>query len=210
VHSPSLKAEARKLRSAHFSLKAVAAKLGISKSTASLWLRDMPSAIAQKRGAGDPEFGNASHKRAVAALKKWRLEAEESWQRLREEPLFMLGLGLYWGEGDKTTKSLGLSNNDARLIKVWIAWCRQYFPAVALSGRVQIHPDVDGTKARQYWSRVTGVTINPHAVYTKARKDKTPTRISIHGTIRIRACVGSTECFVKTMYWISKLNADVM
>jgi transposase len=111
VHKGSKRSEARKLRAAHLSLKAIAARLKIAKSTASLWLRDMPSAPAMARGRhGNKKLGNQSHQRSVEALSRWRREADQLWCSYRTEPLFMLGLGLYWGEGSKTTKSLRICN----------------------------------------------------------------------------------------------------
>ena len=122
----------------------------------------------------------------------------------------MLGLGLYWGEGSKTTKSLRLCNNDPKLIKMWLAWCARYLPTVAQYGQVYVHTDVDANDARRYWARTTRIRIKDKVVILKSRKDRTVTRVSLRGTLHIRAGVGSTEWFVKTMHWISKLNANVV
>jgi len=122
----------------------------------------------------------------------------------------MLGLGLYWGEGAKTTKSLRLCNNDPKLIKMWLAWCARYLPTVGQRGQVYAHTDVDAKAARRYWARVTRIVISVNVVILKSRKDRTSTRVSLHGTLHVRAGVGSTEWFVKTMHWISKLNANVV
>lgn len=211
MHKGSIRSEARRLRAANFSLKVIAARIGIAKSTASLWLRDMPSNVAAARGRqGNKNLGNQSHQRSLAAMRRWRKEAELLWHRYRLDPLFMLGLGLYWGEGSKTTKSLRFCNNDPKLIRVWLAWCRRYLTAVEQYGQVYVHSDVDARAARRYWARVTGISIKDRIVKLKSRKDRTSTRVSIHGTLHIRAGVGSTEWFVKTMYWISKLNANVV
>lgn len=211
VHKGSKRVEARKLRAAHFSLKTIAARLDIAKSTASLWLRDMPSATALARGRqGNKDLGNQSHQRAVARLRRWRQEADQLWFSYRTEPLFMLGLGLYWGEGSKTTKSLRICNNDPKLIKIWLAWCAKYLPDVEHYGRVYVHEDVDELTARRYWSRVAQIPIDGKSVVLKCRKDRSATRISTRGTLHLRAGAGSTEWFVKTMHWISKLNANVV
>ena len=122
----------------------------------------------------------------------------------------MLGLGLYWGEGAKTTKSLRLCNNDPKLIKMWLAWCARYLPTVAHYGQVYVHTDVDAKAARQYWARITRISIKDKVVILKRRKDRSVTRVSLHGTLHVRAGVGSTEWFIKTMHWISKLNANVV
>ena len=117
----------------------------------------------------------------------------------------MLGLGIYWGEGAKTTKRLWLCNNDPKLIKAWLAWCAHYLPTVEQYGQVYAHADVNGKMARRYWARLTGIRIRKKVVVTKSRKHPGETRISVRGTLRVCAGVGSAEWFVKTLYWISKL-----
>lgn len=213
LHKPSIRTEARKLRVANFSLKTIAARLGIAKSTASLWLRDLPSFAAFARGRqskGNKELGRQSHQRAVAAHQRWCEEAEFLWHEYRTEPLFTLGLGLYWGEGSKTSKSLRICNNDPNLIKVWLAWCGRYLPTVSQYGQVYAHADVEAEKAKRYWSRITRIPISSKVVLLRSRKDRSVTRVSLRGTLRVRAGVGSAEWFVKTMYWISKLSANVV
>lgn len=89
---------------------------------------------------------------------------------------------------------------------MWLAWCKRYLPNVKQRGRVHTHADVDPEAARRYWTRIARIEIDRNVAVAKPRKDKTTTRISIRGTLHIRAGVGSTEWFIKTMHWITKLN----
>ena len=206
MHDGSIKEKARRLRSAGRSLKAIAARLNIAKSTASLWLRDMPLNLRGGDG-GDPDLGNKSHRRAVQRVRHWRLEAEILWERYAREPFFFAGLGLYWGEGTKL-RALSISNSDPDLLRCWVSWCRKYLPKnIQQIVRVTAHLDVDGERAKRFWKRVTGYPVAAHVTRIDTRKkDRSPTRVAIHGTARIQVGVGSTEWFVKVMYWISCLK----
>jgi hypothetical protein len=211
MYKGSIKTEARKLRASGMGLKRIAAKLNIAKSTASLWLRDMPSKEAEARGrTGDLELGNRSHQHALTRLKQWQKEAEDAWSAYRKEPLFMLGLGLYWGEGAKTQKSLVLSNSDPALIRIWIRWCAKYMPGVKHKARVTAHDDVDGDRAKHYWKTVTRSLVAEHVTRIVTRKDRAPTRICLYGTVRVTPIGNPGEWFVKVMYWIKKVQADVV
>ena len=206
MHEGSIKMKARRLRAAGRSLKAIAAKLNIAKSTASLWLRDMPLGLVGGNG-GDPDLGNKSHQRAVLRLKLWRQEASQLWTIYSKQPFFFMGLGLYWGEGAKT-KALSISNSDPDLLRCWVAWCRKYLPeGLRQIVRVIAHADVDQQRARRFWSRVTGYPVAAHVTRINTRKkDRSPTRIAIHGTARVLVGVGAAEWFVKVMFWIGQLK----
>jgi hypothetical protein len=47
-----------------------------------------------------------------ARAKKWTEEARQLWSILCGDPFFMLGVGLYLGEGTKAVRTLDLSNSD--------------------------------------------------------------------------------------------------
>lgn len=151
--------------------------------------------------------GEESHLRAVARMERWQAEAETLWAELSKDPLFTLGLGLYWGEGGKTHKVLTICNNDPELIKIWVKWCKKVLPHVEQTIRVYAHMDVDEDRAILFWKRVTGYTAALKVVRMNTRKNKEePTRIAINGTCKIVAGKGCAEYFVKTMYWINKLK----
>ena len=208
MHESLIKTRARALRATGRSLKTIAAKLGIAKSTASLWLRDMPLGLVggSKGSGGNLNLGNQSHQRAVHRLKRWRQEANGLWPRYSKQPLFFAGLGLYWGEGAKT-KGLSITNNDPALMRCWARWCRIYSPkGLPQKVRVTAHLDVDEDRARCFWSQVTGYPVARHVTRINTRRGNSPTRIAVYGTARVQVCAGATEWLIKVMYWISQLK----
>ena len=71
-----------------------------------------------------------------------------------------LGLGLYWGEGNKRyTKSLRLSNTDPKLIKKYIEFLIRIYniDQAKLKFGLQVFGDLDGSKSLDFWVKTLGV-----------------------------------------------------
>src|SRR5437764_1103409 len=127
---------------------------------------------------------------------QWRAEGLSLWEQWRHDPLFLLGIGLYWGEGDKSPKAkrLALSNSDAGLLRVWLVWCRRFMPGVPLQYELHVHDTCDVQAARRFWKRelsidVTWVIV---AVSSASRRRR---KCLPHGTLKIRVGRGSLEWF---------------
>jgi transcriptional regulator with XRE-family HTH domain len=98
-------AEARKLRALGLSYNEIAARLGVSKSSVSLWIRDMPR---------PPHLGyEESRKRSAAGVRQFwereyahREEARTAIAReigeLTEREILIAGAIAYWCEGEKS------------------------------------------------------------------------------------------------------------
>ncbi len=60
-----------------------------------------------------------------------RLAQAEAFAKIKElstSELFLVGLGLYWGEGVKSgSGSLAISNSDPRVIQLMIRWFTECF-----------------------------------------------------------------------------------
>jgi hypothetical protein len=131
---------------------------------------------------------------------QWQQDADRTWAAHCHEPLFTLGVGLYWGEGSKETVGrspvLSLCNTDPTLLRTWLRWCRTYAPELALSFLVQIHPNVRKKEAEAFWRRELGfsepliVTVN-RSSSSKGRRAKS--RPLLHGVLRILGRRGSSE-----------------
>ena len=214
MHRIAVKEHAARLRLSGFGLAAIAKRLRISKSTASVWLRDLPldqKVLADRKALGNPDIGNLSRKRAFDSTNRWINEATIQWNTLRHEGLFMLGVGLYWGEGGKTQRTFTVSNSDPRLIKAICTWCKVYFRNTQLRGKVSAHSDVDLNRAKRYWSRITGIdktTITVALVAPKSSKQKRPRNLLPYGTFCISARKGSNELHTKVMHWINLASKE--
>ncbi|MBU4030866.1 hypothetical protein KJ756_01760, partial [Patescibacteria group bacterium] len=79
---------------------------------------------------------------------------------LREKELKSMGLGLYWGEGDKSDySSVRLGNTDSRLIKKFIEFLIQIcgVKKEKLKYELQIFNDADQQKAIKFWMKELGI-----------------------------------------------------
>jgi hypothetical protein len=72
----------------------------------------------------------------------WKAEAKKLWDKWRTDPLFLLGIGMYWGEGAKSPRAaqLRISNSDVNLLRAWLAWCQRFLPGVPLYNGINLHP----------------------------------------------------------------------
>jgi hypothetical protein len=70
---------------------------------------------------------------------QWAAEAVPLWEQWRQDPLFLFGVALYWGEGATVSRDrqcpsrqLSQSNSDPALLRVWLRWCGRFLPGVPL------------------------------------------------------------------------------
>jgi hypothetical protein len=117
--------------------------------------------------------------------------------------LFLLGIGLYWGEGTKHSKepTLALSNSDASMLRVWLRWCRRFMPGVPLTCYLHLHDNCDLDAARQYWKAQLGVDVDWWG--TAVSRASTRTRNTLpFGTLNVRVGRGSVEWHTKMLVWL--------
>jgi hypothetical protein len=75
--------------------------------------------------------------------------------------LFGLGLGLYWGEGNKASKQMvRINNTDPRLLKAFMDFMEKFFcvKKEKLRLQIQIFDDIDIDEAIDFWTRELGVS----------------------------------------------------
>ncbi len=206
-YSRHRKRQATLLRARGWSVKRIAKYLGIAVSTASLWVRSVPLTREQEqrlRAVNGPLQGRVAHRLALERASEWKAEALGLWRRWHSEPLFMLGLGIYWGEGTKAYRCLSVTNSDPDIIKTWVCWCRKYIPDAELHLSISLPEGVLPDKAADFWKTITGVqrvTVfrNRKTARTEPRRR---TRNLLFGTARVRVCRGSAEWHTKMMEWL--------
>ena len=125
------------------------------------------------------------------------------WERWRQDPLFVLGVGLYWGEGEKTTvnRCLALSNADVPLLRTWLRWCSRFVPEVRLNVLLQIHDDGNVEEARAFWRRELNIELTWVSVAV-SRASKRRRRNLPYGTVKVSLGRGSLEWYTKMMVWL--------
>ncbi|MFJ4125098.1 hypothetical protein ACIP3U_27690 [[Kitasatospora] papulosa] len=210
-----LRAKARELRLQGMTYDQIQVELGCSKSSISLWVRDLPkpersrSAIEQARLAGRMRW---DHELAVRDRERQQTKstAKAEIGDLTDRELLLVGAGLYWAEGTKDKpydrrENLTFVNSDPGMIETYLAW-------LALVGvtrdrirfRVMIHRTADVAAAERYWAELVGVdasalqrtTLKKHNPRT-ARKN---TGESYHGCLVIRVSQGA-ELYRRVEGW---------
>lgn len=127
------KIKAHKLRKKGLSLGSIATKLEVSKSTVSLWCRDLPLTKKQQRRIEENQISAGNRGRMIGAemnkqkrldnIKRQEAEAKEIIGSLTERDKLFLGIGLYWGEGAKSNGDpASLINSDPELLLLARDW----------------------------------------------------------------------------------------
>ncbi len=140
--------------------------VGVSKSTLSLWLRDVPLTDEQQRvvGARGPTATrrNAQAARVNATRRRVQVQAAARNQitHLHESELFVAGVVAYWAEGSKNKpwrfgQPVIFINSDPGFIQLFLRWLALIGVAPErLQFRLMIHESADVASALQYWSAV--------------------------------------------------------
>jgi hypothetical protein len=77
--------------------------------------------------------------------------------------LYGIGIGLYWGEGNKKSKhAIRLGNTDPKLIKKFIDFLEDMYEidSQKLKFGLQIFSDMSPIKAQRFWQKELGVSKN--------------------------------------------------
>ncbi|MEU7259951.1 hypothetical protein AB0B21_29695 [Streptomyces rimosus] len=188
-----LRSRARELRGRGMTYDAIQVELGCSKSSISLWVRDMPrpprrsseqaSAIA-KRG------WEATLRRREEERQRTRQEAIGEVGTMSDRELFLVGVGLYWAEGTKSKphnpqERVTFTNSDPGMIRLFLAWLALLDVAPErLQFRVHIHESADVGAAEQYWADLVGVDVGTFARTTLKKHNPKTVRKNVGETYR--------------------------
>jgi predicted transcriptional regulator len=149
---------ARELRAEAWTLVEIANELGVSKSSVSLWVRDVeftpnPRRASRRRGPSAAQLRKAEE---IAAM---RVQGSERIGRLSERELLVAGTALYAGEGSKTDGAVKFANSDPRMIDLFCRWLRHFFDVeeARLRCHLYLHQGLDLEAALTHWSGVTAI-----------------------------------------------------
>ncbi|MYT23446.1 hypothetical protein GTW69_24700 [Streptomyces sp. SID7760] len=189
-----LRARARELRLQGMTYDRIQVELGCSKSSISLWVRDLPRPERRR----SPEEASAVAKRGwertlqLRETERCRTKREAATEigSLSERELFILGVGLYWSEGSKDKpyerrERAVFVNSDPGMISVYLAWLRllgvdedrvRYF--------LMIHESADVAGAERFWAEHVGADSSRFTKTTLKRHNPTSRRRNTGETYR--------------------------
>ncbi|WP_328894430.1 hypothetical protein [Streptomyces sp. NBC_00236] len=165
-----LRAKARELRLEGKTYDQIQVELGCSKSSISLWVRDLPkpersrTAAEQARLAGRLRWDHELAMRDTER-QKTKAEARSEIDTMTDATLLAVGTALYWAEGTKDKpydrrETVTFINSDPSVIKVYLAWLRLLdVEPERLRYRLMIHETGDVEGAEKYWADLVGIDV---------------------------------------------------
>ena len=165
---------ARALRADGMTMPDIAAALGVSRSSVSLWTRDVPFDPRPRRSAVErrPSSLAVAKQREIDEL---LAEGRQRIGHLTDREFLMAGVALYAGEGSKTDGAVKFANSDPRMIAFFCAWFRAFFmpDEARLRCRIYLHEGLDIAEAEAFWSALTGIPLSQFGKGYRAVADPT-------------------------------------
>lgn len=220
----SYKTNALKLRKSGLSLSEIQEKIRVSKSTLSLWCREVKMTKRSLKRLDKRKSEGSKKGRALGRQKNInkRIEEIKLQQRIGRETVgklsrrdaFVIGIALYAAEGGKKGKHISFANTDPEIIKFMMEWFRTFcrIPDDKFRGAIWIHQNLDAEKAKNYWSRLTKIPLSQfHKTYMAENKTESKKiRKTKHefGVFSIRICNLKTLRLI--MGWMSGIFSPDM
>ena len=169
-----LRLQARKLRAKGTSVREIAKQVGVSKGTASIWVRDIILSVEQLEKLNKSAEIKRDRGRFLGAFKqkqKWQEEMQQAkedgksiLEDLSSRELLIAGLALYWGEGSKKKRTIEFCNSDPKMIQFLLVWLEASFDIhkaditcwVSIN---QIHQERE-QRVKDYWAEITAIPLS--------------------------------------------------
>jgi transcriptional regulator with XRE-family HTH domain len=197
--------QARQLRRTGLPLAEIAARLGVSKSSVSLWVRDVAFAPLPVPVRGRRRAPNALQRRRQAEIDRLLAEGRTRIGRLSEREFLVAGVALYAGEGSKEDGRVRFVNSDPRMVIFFCSWLRHFYEIdeARLRLTLYLHQGLDLAAAMRYWSALTGVPPSQFGKPYRAIPDP-----SIRHSKHVHGCVTvSYSCSVTHRSVMGLVNA---
>ncbi len=212
-----LKDQAIDLRKNGLSYGNIAKQLGISKSTASVWLYSIKLTIEQRKklnanqaihlNTGPNSQKARREKQVKTILDQAGLEIKKP---ISLESYRLFGAALYWAEGGKTSM-FNMTNSDPYLILFWVKWLNKIFkiPATQLKAWLNIYPQQSEKNIKKFWSELTGIPVkNFGKSYIKPLSSNYKKNNLYYGTVRV-SVPKSTDYRYRVFGWTQTALKDI-
>ncbi len=190
-----LRVEATKLRDEGYSYKMIKDQLGVSVSTQSNWFSYRPfmpnTEVINRIKAGPMQSGKLKHEARMKDTVESFKQAKFELGLLSKRDIWMIGLGLYMGEGSKSIESVRIVNSDPGIIRFAMKWFRESCNLTDgnFSLSMNLYPDSDEDKAKTYWAKITQLPISSFKktqVDIRTNKNNAFAGKLPYGTVQIR------------------------
>lgn len=152
----------------------------------------------------------ANIKRGIERHFRYVEEANRLYTSLKKNPLFLVGLTAYWGEGNKASGNVvSIANTDPLLVRVvenFYTECLK-IPINKLRVGLFLYRDIQEDKAKKFWSSLLYIPDNQFIKTQFLRSKSVLTkRKSKNGICSLY--FSSTELSIKIQEWIKLLSLD--
>jgi len=217
--------KARELRLQGLAYNRIAAELGVSKSSISLWVRDLPRPEA-------PSYEECRRRAAEGVRRYWAAErpvreaereaasaaAAAEIGKLDDREVLIAGAIAYWCEGAKNkpyrrSDRVVFMNSDPALIALFV----RFLDVAGISRdrliyQVQIHETADVDAAQAFWLNATGADLAQFRRPTLKRHNPATVRKNVgadyHGCLRVEVR-RSTALYRKIEGWATAAMSTV-
>jgi transcriptional regulator with XRE-family HTH domain len=195
---------ARTLRAQAWTLNEIAAELGVSKSSVSLWVREVrfdEAARAARAGANRNRGGQSRRPSRLrlekeAQIERLLVDGRQRIGELSDRDLLIAGTALYAGEGAKADGDVVFANSDVRMVILFLLYLRRFFTIDErrLRARVYLHEGLDLDAATAFWSTATGIPESQFRKPYRAVPDRSIRRTKHeHGCVYVRYSCSETH-----------------
>lgn len=144
----------------------------LPKSTLSGWFKDIELTDEQLRNL-EKRIQNKLEKARFASAKTNREkriqrtlqifnEAKKEFPNFSINPLFLVGLSMYWAEGSKRGGTVEVINSDIEVIKLMIKWFNKFLgvPVEKMRFRLYTHKQFAHEESEKFWARELDVNLS--------------------------------------------------
>ena len=201
------------MRKNGLSYKQINRELGIPTATLASWFKDQSwSKEIKDRLSAKVSFKNAESLEMMVRANKerWKQKHEEyrvagvrDFEKLKNDPLFLAGIMLYWGEGEKRSKSsiVRLGNSEPEMIRIFNLFLTRalLISPEKISAWLLLYPDLVDSVQKNFWSKSTGVPLGQFkkSIYIKGRH---PTKRLSYGVCTLS--INSRALKERMLKWI--------
>jgi len=166
----------------------IATALAVSKSSVSLWVRDVEFTPSPRR-TGAQRRPHPAHEAKLRQIEELNAEGVARIGVLSDEAFLVAGVALYAGEGAKRDHEVKFANTDPRMVRFFCARLRRFFEIDEARLRlcVYLHQGLDLDAAQVFRSGVTGIPVGQFRSPYRAVPDPTIRRTKhVHGCAYVR------------------------
>jgi len=191
----------------------------LSKSTLSSWLKNLRLSVQEQEYLERrvKEIGYNARVRAAwtKKLKKQRRiqkiihDAKNEFLQYINDPFFLIGLTLYWAEGNRKQEAVQFTNSDPVAIKLMLNWLVRYCQITKqdVKIRLYIHKIYADKQCEKFWSKITGIPLdNFQRTIYKPTPHKIKKNPEYKGCVQLR--VLRVNLFWRIMGWIEALKEN--